>query len=270
MAPVVSGPVTANVFEDDPASTLDPLANASDVDNPVLSLRDVPIDLPDGVSFNGRGAVTPPAGLTFTNSDHITLTGAQIEVGIDTTDNPDVTGGNAGTLIPFAPSGNFWAGTFGSANLHDGDVGTGVVSDGTYAILNDTGPQATLDFGGSVTIGSIAIYNGYVNRDDGTYTLRDGDTGDILGQWTITTPDHPTLGGINEGAHSFWLTFNTPITTDSLILETNITAADENTASFREIQVFAALPRRPRRCSQSIRQIRRSNTLLQARPRSLL
>ena len=81
-------------------------------------------------------------------------------------------------------------------------------------------------------LGSIAIYNGYANRDDGSYTLKDG-AGTVLGAWTISTT---TSIGNNDRVDSFWLRFLTPVTTDKLIFDT--TSTENSTNSYREIQVF--------------------------------
>jgi hypothetical protein len=180
--------------------------------------------------------VTIIAPLTLTDTTNVSLAAIQLESGGNTTENPDVTGGDGGlipgTLIPYTETGSFTCcgASFLGDNLDDGDVGAGVASDGTYAIP-DAG-TLLLDFGSAQTITSVAIYDGYTNRDDGAYTLRD-DAANVLGAWTITT----FVGSSNDGAVSFWLTFDTPVKTSSLTLEL---APDENaTASFREIQVMA-------------------------------
>jgi cysteine-rich repeat protein len=172
------------------------------------------------------------AGITVTDSTNITLAASQTESGGDTSENPDVTGGAGGPRILYAESGSFTCcgGSFLGDNLDDGDVGAGVTSDGSYAIP-DSG-TLTLSFGSTQTVTSIAIYNGYTNRDDGTYTLRD-DASNVLGAWTITTG---AGGGSNDGADSLWLTFDTPVTTSSLSID--MTVGDCcTTASFREIEV---------------------------------
>ncbi|MFH0297241.1 nidogen-like domain-containing protein [Bradyrhizobium sp. 31Argb] len=51
-APVVSGAVTGSATEDGSPSTLDALANASDSDHDVLTVVNVPTQLPDGVCYN--------------------------------------------------------------------------------------------------------------------------------------------------------------------------------------------------------------------------
>ena len=40
-----------------------------------------------------------PAAISLTNTANITLAASQVEVGGDTSDNPDVTGGLAGVLV---------------------------------------------------------------------------------------------------------------------------------------------------------------------------
>ena len=176
------------------------------------------------------------AGITMTNTTNITLAASQTEVGAGATDNPEVTGGLAGPPLTYTASGSFYAGDYGAVNLNDGDIGTGNISDGKYAITN--GGTLTLNFNTPKTLYGIAVYNGYTNRDDGTYTLKDG-SGNTLGAWTITTAD---LSQDNAGADSFWLTFNTPVTTTSLVLDTTAPDNSLDTNSYREIQVFNVPP----------------------------
>ena len=176
------------------------------------------------------------AGITMTNTTNITLAASQTEVGAGATDNPEVTGGLAGPPLTYTASGSFYAGDYGAVNLNDGDIGTGNISDSKYAITN--GGTLTLDFGTPKTLYGIAIYNGYTNRDEGTYTLKDG-AGNILGAWTIATA---TGNYDNDGADSFWLKFNTPVNSSSLVLETTTTPTDYDSHSYREIQVFDVPP----------------------------
>lgn len=191
----------------------------------------------------GSLALSGPAFgvVTLTDTANITLAASQVEVGGDTTDNPDVTGGLAGFIVSYTETGtNDYGccagrgGPYGIANLNDGDVGVGIASDGTYAIPT-SGPGAVdITFtAGAQSITSIAIYNGYGNRDDGAYTLKDG-AGTVLGAWTITA----TQGATNDGMDTFWLTFNTPVNTNRLVIDT-VVGDCCGTPSFREIQVFA-------------------------------
>ncbi len=125
-------------------------------------------------------------------------------------------------------------GNYLANNLNDGDIGTGVLSDGLYAIPFAGASSLTLNFGSTKVLGSIPIYNGYSNRDNGTYTLKDG-AGTVLGAWTIATVPGAG-GGTNDGVDSLWLRFLTPVTTDKLVF--NTTSAENSTNSYREIQVF--------------------------------
>ncbi len=199
-----------------------------------------PNPLPTAVVLLAMALFAPPAMATvvFTDTSNVTVANTQIETGGDTTENPDVTGGMAGPLISYTEIGmntySCCGAPFMADNLNDGDVGTGVISDGTYAIPDGGGAPVVLGFGSTVTLGSISIYNGYINRDDGSYVLSDGG-GNTLGGWTIATGP----GASNDGADSFWLTFNTPVVTDRLAITYTVT---DITPSFREIQVFAPVP----------------------------
>jgi len=171
------------------------------------------------------------AGLIFTNTSNITLSASQVESGGDTTANQDVAGGLGGTLLAYTATAPNSGGNYALSNLNDGDIGIGITSDGFYA-LHSNG-DLRLAFGADTLLGGIAIYNGYSNRDDGSYKLID-DTGTTLGAWNVST----TSGGTNNGVDSFWLTFNTPVTSAYLTLRsTNI---EYGKASYREIQVFSS------------------------------
>ncbi len=182
------------------------------------------------------------AAVTMTDLTNVTLAASQIETGPDNSDNPDVTGGLGGVLVSYTETGsNAYGccggrpGTYGAHNLNDGDIGGSPTNqDGFYAIP-DSGPGAVvITFtGGPALISGVAIYNGYANRDDGAYTLKDA-AGNVLGGWTLSTP----LGATNDGMDSFWLTFNTPVSTNGLVIDT-VVGDCCGTPSFREIQVFA-------------------------------
>ena len=181
--------------------------------------------------------VTAPPGLVFTNTDNITLANAQVETGSDASNNPEVVNGATGTLLTYTAGGSFGSfpagGRYGSHNLNDGDIGaTPTNQDGFYAIPNVGVGSLTLNLDGMTTISSIAINNGYGNRTDGAYELTDG-AGNVLGGWAISG----TPGATNNGVHSFWLTFDTPVNTDMLVLNTTSTEGS-NTNSYREIQIF--------------------------------
>ncbi|MEM7425832.1 MAG: tandem-95 repeat protein, partial [Pseudomonadota bacterium] len=238
-APVVSLALAGIATEDGAALVaLNPFSNTSDADGDTLSITNIQSTLPDGVTFGGGvGAGNTSSRFSITNpgSDNITLANAQDEVGDDTTTNPDVTGGNAGTLLTYSvTTGDFsTAGNFGADNLNDGDATS--TSDGTYAIATN-GTPVTLDFGGTATLGSVAFYIGYGNRVDGNYTLKDG-SGTVLGEWSISG----TGTNNNQDVPSFWLTFDTPVNTDQLVVEFTTSeplGGVPMTASFREIEVF--------------------------------
>ena len=97
------------------------------------------------------------AAILLTDTTNITLAASQAETGGDTTDNPDVTGGAGGVLVPYTGFGSFTCcgPAYLGDNLDDVDIGTGNPSDGTYAIP-DAG-TLILDFGFPQVIASIAI-----------------------------------------------------------------------------------------------------------------
>ena len=180
------------------------------------------------------------AALTLTNTNRIALAASQVEADGDTSPNPKVTGGGGGPLLDYTSSsltGSFPLADYATSRLNDGDIGDEVYSSGLYAITNTGEGSLILDFGALMTLSGIAVYNGYANRDDGSYLLKDGG-GNILGGWSIATPSIPAT---NDGTDSFWLTFTTPVTTDRLVFDT--VASDPSsepvlTLSYREIQVF--------------------------------
>jgi hypothetical protein len=173
------------------------------------------------------------ASAVFTDTSHITVANTQVESGGDTSDNPSVVNAAVGSLLGYSAAGTF--NCCGSAylgdKLSDGDIGVGVPRDGRYAIPSAGPASLKLSFGTTVTLGSIAIYDGYAHRDDGTYTLKDG-AGTVRGAWTISTT---TRIGNNDGVDSFWLTFKAPVSTDQLVFDT--TSMDVgSTNRCREIQ----------------------------------
>jgi PEP-CTERM motif len=182
------------------------------------------------------GADRAHASIMLTNTSNITLANSQFESGANTSENPDVTGGAGGPIVSYTATGSAAGGNFGLANLNDGDVGAGNASDGTYTIMKPLGgAQLRLSFAGTVNLGGIAIYNGYGNRDEGLFTLFD-DAGVTLGAWEIndTAP-------VRNDVDSFWLTFNTTVTTSYLTVQAVATDSfGANTVSYREIQAFGA------------------------------
>lgn len=168
---------------------------------------------------------------------NISLLNSQVESGGDTSADPNVLN-QPWALLPYVASPSTLFNCCGPnyliGNLNDGDIGTGVPSDGLYAIPNDG--TIAFSFGATRTVLGVAIYNGYGNRDNGTYTLKDG-AGSVLGTWTITG----TPGGTNDGVDSFLLGLLTPIDQSSMQLSFASTDCC-GTASFREIQFFTPVP----------------------------
>ena len=172
------------------------------------------------------------AALILTNTANITSSASQVETGTTTL---DVTGGAGGLLVAYTASasdGTCCGANFSLDNLNDGDIGAGVTGTGLYAIPNSG--DLLLDFGAPSILTGIAIYNGYGNRDNGRYTLRD-DMGVTLGAWNIAR----TGGAGATGVDSFWLSFITPVATSSLTLDGQ-SFQNNRTVSYREIQVFSS------------------------------
>ena len=179
-------------------------------------------------------AVPATAAVVFTDTTGFTVHAMQVATGTDFSPIPDVTAGYGGALVPYTALGTFncCGPNYGAPKMSDGAIGAGVISDGLYGIPN--AGRLTLDFGDVHLLDGIAIYNGYGNRDDGTYVLHTVE-GAALGTWTVFR----TGGGTNYGTDSFWLEFNSTLITAGLVLDT--TSADvANTNSYRQIQVFAA------------------------------
>ena len=185
------------------------------------------------------GAPTQAHALTITNTNNITLANSQVESGGNTSANPNVVNGSVGPLLSYTATGSFLSSTFGADKLSNGDIGAGIPSPGQYAIVNAGAGTLTLDFGSTTTLTSISIYIGYRNRDDASYTLKDG-AGTILGAWQI---NNGNAIASNQSTDSFWLTFDTPVLTDKLVFDTSKFGGESNpTVSYREIQVFTTVP----------------------------
>ena len=125
-APTVSGPVTGTATEDGPSSTLDALADASDLDpGATLSVVNVPASLPAGVSFDGVDMFTlDPSDPAFQGLAE----GAQTTVSVDY----DVSDGTATT-----PASVSWTVT----GVNDAPVLGGPAAFSSFAggQLNDNG-----------------------------------------------------------------------------------------------------------------------------------
>ncbi len=200
------------------------------------------------VSLLGLSLISVKAQPVLSDSTNITLTshGTTPSSGFPIDQTPagaTALGYTPTDAVPFAPP-------FSPAQLNSGlsSPGTNYGADGGNWDIESAG-TLTLTFAQPVTINSIAIYNGYDNRDDGTYTLSDA-ASDDLGQWTISTANDP-LSGSNLGLDDFLLSFKTPVTTSALTLTfTNLTDPtalpdDEHTASFEDIQVFGSVAPAP-------------------------
>ena len=141
--------------------------------------------------------------IIMVDETNATLAASQIETDGDTSENPDVVADRSvGQRLSFAETGtNDYGccggrdGTYGLGNLNDGDIGLGVPSDGTYAIPTSGEGMVDITLDSGITaVGGIAIYNGYGNRDDGTYTLRDG-AGNLIASWTISATLNSSCSG---------------------------------------------------------------------------
>lgn len=161
------------------------------------------------------------------------------EVSSETGDPVDVTpaGATILTYSAFCTSSN--ADPYGISALNGGvyDPAANQEADEYQYDMNTAG-TLTLSFTGAVTISSIAIYNAYNNRDDGTYTLSDAE-GDDLGAYTILTP---TTNGGTGNTDDFLLTFASPLTTTSLTIIASDLTDFKGLDSFLDIQVFSAVP----------------------------
>lgn len=178
-APVVTGAATGTAIEDGAASTLNALANASDVDaNARLSVRDVPATLPAGVTFDAATnsfTLDPSAyqslaagqsttvSVTYGVSDGTATTPASVSWTVTgTNDAPMV----SGAVVGAATEGGA-ASTLGAlANASDIDAGTtlaivdvpvtlpkGVTYDAaTRAFTLDPATYGSLGAGETVTI----------------------------------------------------------------------------------------------------------------------
>ena len=148
-----------------------------------------------------------------------------------------------GALIPytvtdttlFFPS----TGNYGAADLNNGDAGdTTTMGTGLNAIVSPG--TFTLTLSATSTVGYIAIYDGYTDRNDGTYTssLTSGGTTTNLGSYTIK--NNATTGTDTQNNDNILFQLNTPLSAGAVNITYAQTAGDtQNTASFREIQIFA-------------------------------
>jgi len=186
-APVVSGDVTDSVLEGGSSSTLDALANASDVDDgTTLSVTDVPGTLPDGVTYDALThsfTLDPTDGaydhladgdhttvsVTYSLSDGLTSTPATVSWTVTgTNDAPVITEGTS-DLSPTGDEDTLITGAVHATDVDDGDTltfsvvnsGTGAPAHGTVSIDANTG---------AYSYAPAANYNG---SDSFTVTVTD-------------------------------------------------------------------------------------------------
>mgnify|MGYP000501209131 CR=1 FL=1 len=172
--------------------------------------------------------------IALTDTTNITLANSLSSTQSYVKDDSDVTGGSAGDLITYTVNSSEWAvGSYDGDQLFNGNAGPGGANTSVqYAIVGGSSGTVSFDLdGGSQVVGSLAIYNGYANRDHGDFTLRD-DSG-TLGAWTIST----TGGSSHIGTDLFWLTFKTPVTTANLYIDYD--QDDLAPPAFAAIQPFA-------------------------------
>ncbi len=144
----------------------------------------------------------------------------------------------SGDLITFTPTGPATYGGYGFNLVNDGNFGT----NNCCIPTPDTG-TVTLTFADTVTVGEIEIHMGYINRDDGTYTIKD-DQGITRGVFTIVTQGLGNRSNQYGGVDYFLASFSQPFETGSLRIDYVVDHASngDNTTSFCEIQVFEGVP----------------------------
>ena len=113
---------------------------------------------------------------------------------------------------------------------------------GDYNINNNSSTLTlTLTTPASV-VNDIAIYDGYDNRDDGTYTI--GYTNAVgtaftLGSYSISSP---STNSNTESTDDLVLALTTPITANTITIAFSNGTDTQFSDSFEDIQVFTATP----------------------------
>ncbi len=123
-APDVTGPVTGLAVEDGPGSALDALAHASDVDADALAVVNVPVLLPDGVSYN---AATHTFTLNPANAAYQHLALAQpvtVTVNYGVSDGLAVTPASVSWTVSGVNDAPAVSGAVTSASVEDGASST--------------------------------------------------------------------------------------------------------------------------------------------------
>ncbi len=212
-APAVTGAVTGTATEDGPSSTLNALANASDVDDGAsLSVSGVPVSLPAGVSYDAAthsftldpsnssfqhlaAGATTTVSVSYNVSDGITTTPASVSWTVTgTNDVPVVTAAVAGSATEDGSTSTLNA----LANASDVDDGTTLSVSGVPVLLpagvsyDSTTHSFTLDPSKSsfqhLAAGATTTVSVSYNVSDGTATTP------ASVSWTVTgTNDAPIV-----------------------------------------------------------------------------
>ncbi|WFU68210.1 VCBS domain-containing protein [Bradyrhizobium brasilense] len=219
-APVVTGAVTGSATEDGATSTLNALANASDVDdNTTLSVANVPAVLPAGVSYNAAthaftldpsdaafqhlaDGQTTTVSVSYSVSDGTTSTPASVSWTVTgTNDAPVVTGAVTGSATEDGATSTLNA----LANASDVDDNT------TLSVAN---VPAVLPAGVSYNAATHAftldpsdaafqhLADGQTTTVSVSYSVSDGTTSTPASvSWTVTgTNDAPVVTGAVTGS----------------------------------------------------------------------
>ena len=199
-APVVTGAVTGSATEDGTSSTLDALANASDVDDgTTLSVTSVPSSLPPGVSYDAltHSFTLDPSDaayqhladgeqttvtVTYAVSDGLTTTPASVSWTVTGVNDAPVAVGDSFTTAEDTPLVIASAAAGLLANDTDADDGA------TLSAILVSGPahgSLTLNADGTFTYTPEGNYNG---ADSFTYKANDGtdDSNEVTVNLTVT------------------------------------------------------------------------------------
>jgi VCBS repeat-containing protein len=240
-APVVSGAVSGSATEDGATSTLNALANASDVDDgTTLSVTNIQASLPAGVSYDAathsftidptdvafqhlaQGQTTTVA-VSYEVSDGITATPAQVSWTVTGTNDAPTLAAVAGPTYNDTAVNDSFSPATGTLSGHDVDT-TNTLS---YGITNGSAGSTTI---GGITydvskVGSFGTL--YVKSSSGQYTYQENDaainaakttTGE---SFTVTTSD-----GTASASQTFAVTVNGVNDTPTLNAVTGPTYTD--------------------------------------------
>ena len=113
-------------------------------------------------------------------------------------------------------------------------------ANGGHFDINNNNSILSLTFSSTTTINSLAIYDGYDNRDDGTYTIGTSASGTALATYTIVSTN--TNSSITN-TDDILLSFATPLVLtagQSITIGFTNGTDTQNTDSFDDIQVFTS------------------------------